>query len=59
VRRNIEGVLFGPSITKEQRLELVNNMEAILSKLEGDLSGTFVTLESTPDHPLVKELMKQ
>ena len=37
VHRNIDGVLFGPSISKDQRLELLANMQQILNKLEGDM----------------------
>jgi len=44
VGRSIDGYGLSPGITKEQRLEVENLMKSALSKLTGDLAGTYYPL---------------
>ena len=64
VGRNLDQMPLGPSITDEQRNEIENIVSSSLNKLEGDLKGTYFSLNNLSkenrdslikDHFLFKE----
>jgi len=46
VGRNMDGYPLGPGVTKEQRLEIMNKVVEACNTFEGDLKGTFYSLET-------------
>lgn len=46
VGRNMKGYPLGPGVTKEQRLEIMNKVVEACNTFEGDLKGTFYSLET-------------
>ena len=46
VGRNMAGYPLGPGVTKEQRLEIMNKVVEACNTFEGDLKGTFYSLET-------------
>lgn len=49
VGRSIEGFLFPPLMSKDQRLELEQKVSNSLKKLTGELSGTYYPLKTMSD----------
>lgn len=49
VGRNLAGYPFAPAITREQRNEVMTKVTAALANLQGDLSGTFYSLQGMDD----------
>jgi len=49
VARNLFGFPLNPSSTKEQRLEIEQLMQKVFDTLEGDLAGTYYSLETTSE----------
>lgn len=45
VGRNLADFPLGPGVTKEQRLEIMNNVVKACETFEGDLKGKFYPLE--------------
>ena len=45
VGRNLDGYPLGPGVTKEQRLEIMTKVVEACNTFEGDLKGTFYSLE--------------
>lgn len=45
VGRNLRGYPLAPAITREQRLEVMQNVASVLGELDGDLQGAFHPLE--------------
>ena len=46
VGRNLAGYPLGPAITREQRLDIMNNLMTVFDQFEGDLQGKFYPLEN-------------
>jgi len=64
VGRNLDGYPLGPGISREQRLDVMSKVVEACNTFEGDLAGTFYSLESmteeqrnqlVEDHFLFKE----
>jgi len=64
VGRNLAGFPLGPGVSKEQRLEIRDKVVAACKTFEGDLAGTYFSLDTmtkeesdklTADHYLFKE----
>lgn len=64
VGRNLAAFPLGPGLTRDQRNEIESTVTAVLTKLEGDLKGTYYSLSSLTqaqqnqlieDHFLFKE----
>jgi protein-arginine kinase len=63
VGRNLAGFPLGPGVSKEQRLEIRDKVVAACKTFEGDLAGTYFSLDTmtkeesdklTADHYLFK-----
>lgn len=57
VGRNIKGLPLGPGVTKEQRLEIMRAVMGICESFEGDLAGSFYSLEGM-DPSVQKKLIE-